>query len=245
MAGMAVAATSAALASFTGLRGLAEISGWPSRLAWLLPVTLDAYAMTATRVWLAPSGRSAPARRFARANATGAIAVSVAGNAAYHALEAGLLEVTWPIIVAVGSVPAVVLGLTTHLHAMRPGHAPAPAPVPRQSGSGAGPRSRTGAPPDRARSPRRRRRPRPRDDASLLTAAREADTRHRAEHGRPITRDALRRALRISGPRASALRRELAADHSGLESGSDAGLEVRSDNPTSEVPDRKESATTR
>ncbi|WP_432974549.1 hypothetical protein [Dactylosporangium sp. CA-233914] len=31
MAGMLVAATSAAVASFTGLRGLALLSGWPER----------------------------------------------------------------------------------------------------------------------------------------------------------------------------------------------------------------------
>ncbi|MEV4706214.1 DUF2637 domain-containing protein [Actinoplanes sp. NPDC049316] len=44
--GMTVAAISAALASFAGLRGLAQVAGWPDRLAWLLPVTIDAYAMT-------------------------------------------------------------------------------------------------------------------------------------------------------------------------------------------------------
>src|SRR5438034_1193191 len=49
MAGMAVAAASAATASFTGLRGLALVAGWPDRIAWLLPVTIDAYAMTSAR----------------------------------------------------------------------------------------------------------------------------------------------------------------------------------------------------
>ncbi|HEU5159536.1 MAG TPA: DUF2637 domain-containing protein, partial [Streptosporangiaceae bacterium] len=53
MAGMAVAAASAALASFSGLRGIAIIAGWPNRLAWLLPLTIDAHAMTSARVWLA------------------------------------------------------------------------------------------------------------------------------------------------------------------------------------------------
>jgi hypothetical protein len=31
-------------------RGLATLAGWPHRLAWLLPVTLDAYARTVARV---------------------------------------------------------------------------------------------------------------------------------------------------------------------------------------------------
>src|SRR6266487_6295848 len=117
--GMTTAAASAAVASFSGLRGLAEAAGWPPRLAWLLPLTIDAYAMTSARVWLAASTGSASARRFARANALGAIAASIAGNAAYHAIGAGLLAITWPVVVLVGAVPATVLGLTAHLHALR------------------------------------------------------------------------------------------------------------------------------
>jgi hypothetical protein len=57
MAGMATAAVSAAVASFAGLRGLPMIAGWPDRLAWLLPVTIDAYAMTSSRVWLTDNRR--------------------------------------------------------------------------------------------------------------------------------------------------------------------------------------------
>jgi hypothetical protein len=114
--GMLVAASSAAVASFTGLRGLALVAGWPTRLAWLLPLTIDAYAMTSARVWLTGTTQ---ARRFARANAIGAIAASILGNAAYHLLSAGLLAVSWPIVVLVGAVPAAVLGLTAHLHALR------------------------------------------------------------------------------------------------------------------------------
>lgn len=44
-----------------------------------------------------------------------------------------------------------------------------------------------------------------------MDAARTADQRYRTKHGRPITRDALRAALRISGPRATELRRRLPA----------------------------------
>ena len=200
VAGMTIAAASATLASFTGLRGLAAMTGWPATLAWLLPVTLDAYAMTAARVWLAPSTRSSAARSFARANALVAITASITGNAAYHAVHAGLLAVTWPMIVIVGAVPAAILGLTAHLHALRGRVTPA---------------EDVGTPPSPAirpvTSPRPRRRSDPRDDDALLAAARAADARYREKHhGRPITRDALRAALRISGPRATALRRQLA-----------------------------------
>jgi hypothetical protein len=205
VAGMTIAAASATLASFTGLRGLAEMTGWPDTLAWLLPVTLDAYAMTAARVWLAPSTRSSAARSFARANALVAITASITGNAAYHAVHAGLLAVTWPMIVIVGAVPAAILGLTAHLHALR-GRTPAAA-QPTRAINGAGsrpPRQPAGTP---------RARPTRRDDDALMTAAIAADTRYREKHGgKPITRDALRAALRISGPRATELRRRLATD---------------------------------
>jgi hypothetical protein len=241
LAGMATAAASAAVASFTGLRGLAIAAGWPARLAWLLPVTIDAYAMTSARVWLAGSTADRPgARRFARANALGAITTSVTGNAAYHAIGAGLLAVTWPVVVLVGAVPATVLGLTAHLHALhsrpavpsttdrsgtedRTGAVPDEPvkSVPAESpGSATGDRTESGPQdgpgdgPQPARSrprPRDRRRPRTRTADELLAAARAADARHRDRHGRPITRDALRAALRISGPRATELRRLLAA----------------------------------
>lgn len=184
LVGMAVAATAATLASFSGLQGLAVLAGWPDRLAWLLPITLDAYAMTSARVWLAATPRTTRARRFARANALGAITASITGNAAFHTAEAGLLQITWPVVVIVGAVPAAVLGLTAHLHALSQ-------PEPTNQG--------------------RRNPPNPKPD--LMAAARQADARYRQAHdGRPITRDALRAALRISGPRATELRRQLATD---------------------------------
>ena len=244
MVGMAVAAASAATASFTGLRGLAAVAGWPDRLAWLLPITIDAYAMTSARVWLAGTTHGRRARRFARANAVGAIAASIVGNAAYHMVSVGLLSVSWPIVVLVGAVPAAVLGLTAHLHALRTlsrsgetadRDGPATDPISRtedgteneqkdrtrygtedrtqdrtgnraedrtrptdQSGTEYGVRTRT--------RPRARRRKARTEDA-LMAAARTADARYRATHdGRPITRDALRTALRIAGPKATELR---------------------------------------
>lgn len=218
---MTVSAASAAVASFSGLRGLAEAAGWAAELAWLLPVTIDAHATTSARVWLAASTRSPGARRFARSNALGAIAVSIAGNAAYHALGAGLITVSWPIVVAVGAIPAAVLGLTAHLHALRSRTEPG-----GSEASPASPDDDDRAPVDaqppvpvKPNWPQRRtvdHAPKTRADDDLLTAARVADLRYRAEHdGRPITRDALRSALRIGGRRATELRRKLAAEPAG------------------------------
>ncbi|GAA4978145.1 hypothetical protein GCM10023205_52600 [Yinghuangia aomiensis] len=121
--GMAVVVAAAAVASFAALRDLAMITGWHPRLAPLLPLCVDAYAMVATRVWLAKSTRNERARRWAKWNAIGAIACSVAGNAVDHALRGGAL---WPLAVTVSAVPPIVLGLLVHLAHLR-GLAGAPA----------------------------------------------------------------------------------------------------------------------
>jgi hypothetical protein len=214
MAGMLIAAASAAVASFTGLRGLALITGWPSRLAWLLPVTLDAYAMTSARVWLASTTPARRARRFARANAIGAIAASIAGNATYHSVTVGLMHITPPIVVLVGAVPAAVLGFTAHLHALRTlvesedVHEDEPAEEADATEDRPIPRTRS----------KPKSKPRPRTEDELRTAAREADAAYRASHGdRAITRDELRSVLKISGTKATELRRWLAAEGSEAE----------------------------
>lgn len=189
--GMFVSAASAAVSSFEGLRSLAVLAGWSGLMAPLLPLTIDAYAMSATRVWLADSTASNRARRFARRNAVGAIFASLLGNAMYHAVAAGLVEMSWAVVVVVGGVPPVVLGLVSHLAVLRKQSDPSVLQsVP----------STALVPLDGARQ---------RSEDELLTAARTADARHRAEHGRPISRDALRKELRIGGQRASTLLRRL------------------------------------
>ena len=93
--GMLAVAVAAAVLSFSALSGLAELAGVTAglplpaggrfRLAWLLPIAVDAYAVTATRVWLRTAGTTRT-RAYARRNAVGAIGLSVTGNAAYHAV---------------------------------------------------------------------------------------------------------------------------------------------------------------
>jgi hypothetical protein len=208
MLGMFIAAASASVASFTGLRGLALITGWPPKLAWLLPVTVDAYAMTSARVWLAASTRARRARRFARANAIGAITASIAGNATYHAVSVGLMAISPPIVVLVGAVPAAVLGFTAHLHAL--GTLAEPEDVREEDAGDEAQDAPEDGPRPRPRA-RPKRKPKPRSEDELRTAAREADAAYRAAHaGRPITRDGLRTVLKISGDKATELRRWLA-----------------------------------
>lgn len=244
-AGMFVSAASAAVSSFSGLRSLALVAGWSATLAPLLPLTIDAYAMSATRVWLADTTASARARRFARKNAVGAILASLLGNATYHAIAAGLVSTSWAVVVVVGAVPPVVLGLVSHLAVLRrqvdpPNPAalrrpkrparPLPPPVPSPALVPAAPKlaldntsprhsSRPQDAPAKPPSPRRYakraqpNRPRYGTEDVLLAAARAADAEYRAAHdGKPISRDELRRALRIGSGRATAVLRRLRTD---------------------------------
>lgn len=123
-AGMSAVAIAAAVSSYAGLYGLATLTGWDKHLAVLYPVAIDAYALTATRVWLARSTRNTHARAFARWNAIGAIALSVVGNSIYHymcpnGLDAPHRAVPWQLVVAVAAVPPIVLGLVIHMAHIR------------------------------------------------------------------------------------------------------------------------------
>jgi hypothetical protein len=195
--GLAVTATSAAVSSFAGLRGLAIVAGWPVWLAPLFPVTIDSYAMTSVRVWLAASTQSGHARRFARTNAIGAIVLSLTGNATYHAIAVRLLEPSWVVVVAVGSVPALVLGLVSHAAVLRTQIDPSGPQFVLGTASGTEDDPQSSQPTD------------------LLAAARAADAAYRAQYGRAITRDVLRQTLRIGGNRASELLRQLRDPHHG------------------------------
>lgn len=115
--GLFVVAVAAAVLSFASLRHLAAICGTSERLAWLLPVAIDAAAVVATRVWLSrrvPAG----ARHQARRLAIGAIVLSVVGNAADHVLSAFRIVPPWYAVVAVGAVAPAVLGTVAHLVAL-------------------------------------------------------------------------------------------------------------------------------
>jgi hypothetical protein len=189
--GMAVSATAAAVSSFSGLFELAVAAGWAPVMAPLLPLTIDAFAATATRIWLSGAAASNRARRFARICAVSAIALSLAGNATWHLVAAQLVSVNWMVVLAVGAVPPCVLGLVSHLAVLRtqtddvvPDAVAGTVPkvqVDTTSGT----------------------------NDELLTAARIADAAYRARYGRPISRDALRKELRVSAARASDVLRRL------------------------------------
>ena len=192
--GMTIATVSAAVSSFAGLHGLAVVTGWPELLAPLLPLSIDSLAMTAMRVWLTGSAISPRARRFARACAVGAIVLSLAGNAVWHLMTAHLLRASWGIVLGVGAVPPIILGAVSHMAALRTEYGS------ESSGTVLSP------------LPEPENRPRYETEAEILSAAQRADAAYQAEHdGKPITRDELRKQLRVSGARATAVLRELRA----------------------------------
>jgi hypothetical protein len=95
--------------SFDTLHQLARLCGFDT-LAWAWPVCLDAVAYLGTRLWLARG----PAYRFARGLALVAIGLSIVGNGLDHGLtHTGTPPDLW-IVIAVGSVPPVMLALVIH-----------------------------------------------------------------------------------------------------------------------------------
>jgi hypothetical protein len=126
--GLLVVAAAGATLSCTSLAGLARACGYGPHLAWLLPVSIDAYAFVAMRVWLC-SGADQRVLAWAAASGWLAIAASVAGNATYHAIETGrgaqLVVGEWQagiaIVMLVGAAPAVFVGAAvTLLHLAQP-----------------------------------------------------------------------------------------------------------------------------
>jgi hypothetical protein len=85
-----------------------------------LPVGVETYAAFALRVWL--SGHMpAPARRFAKWSAIGALLLGALGQVAYHLMSAQhVTAAPWPITTLVASLPVAVLGMGAALaHLLR------------------------------------------------------------------------------------------------------------------------------
>jgi len=110
---LAVVAGAAAVLSFSALRDLGLACGFDSRLAWLLPLVVDAGAAAGSVTWLSqPPGA---ARLFGRRLAVVLLLASVAGNAVGHVLEAYRLVASWPLVVAVSALAPAVLASVVHL----------------------------------------------------------------------------------------------------------------------------------
>lgn len=110
--GLAVVGLAAAILTFTTLWELALTVGFPTRWAWLLPITVDAAGVVAARIWWR---QNLP---YAKALTLACIALSVAGNGAQHAMVAYSVRPHWLVIWLVSAVPPAMLGAVVHLAQM-------------------------------------------------------------------------------------------------------------------------------
>lgn len=217
--GLAVVALAAAIGSFGALRGTALLAGWSPDMSPLLPVTVDATAAVASRVWLSPDTPTEKARRFARAVALGAIAVSLLGNGIYHLAQAGYLKPGVWLVIGAGGISPLALAVVAHLAVLR-GALPAPAEVPATTPKPAVPAAQpvpvvVQERASRPLKPRTRTRTTPVADEpswdELVAAARDVDDRARQATGRPAGIAKLRAELRVGQTRAQQLRDHLRA----------------------------------
>lgn len=112
-AGLAVVSGSAAVLSFATVRDLALACGYPLRLAWLLPVVIDATAVVGSRIWLG-SAASRSAIRYARALALAAAAVTIGANVLQHGLAAYHTMPPWWLVAALAAIPPTALVAVAH-----------------------------------------------------------------------------------------------------------------------------------
>lgn len=125
-AGLAVVLTAAAVLSFAALRDLAIAVAIDERLAFLLPIAVDAGAAVSCTVWLSPAVRK-DARRFACWLTWSLLSATVVGNAAQLGMHANHISPPWWVAVLVGAVPPAVVGGVVHLLVLD-GRAEKPAP---------------------------------------------------------------------------------------------------------------------
>jgi hypothetical protein len=110
----------AELAGFTGhLSGRTPFGTVTIALAWLMPVTVDGYVVSALVLWMSPVPADIAA--FAKKNTYAAASVGVAAQSAYHCLT--VLSAThspWRGVLAavVGAIPPAGAALTVHMRAL-------------------------------------------------------------------------------------------------------------------------------
>jgi cytochrome bd-type quinol oxidase subunit 2 len=123
----------AAVAVWSGWVGLGQMAGFgvihPLPGIWddfkintavVLPLSVEAYAAYALRVWLGTSNtNSARTLRFAKFSALASLGIGALAQVAYHLMEAaGYAQAPWPIVMLVAIIPVIVLGLASALAKM-------------------------------------------------------------------------------------------------------------------------------
>ncbi|MFF0867609.1 hypothetical protein ACFYUV_38010 [Nonomuraea sp. NPDC003560] len=124
--GLAVVTTAAVVLSFSALAGLGLLVGfgdialpfgWHFPTSLLVPLCIDAYGATAARIAV-NRHYSAETRQQAKIHGIIAISVGILGNAAYHLIEADVIDLgdaRVGLVIAVSVIPPVALGALVHL----------------------------------------------------------------------------------------------------------------------------------
>lgn len=96
------------------LPGIAD--GFHLNTAITLPISVEAYAAYALRVWLSNSRHSSRTITFAKWSTVISLLIGWAAQAGFHLLEAfGYKQAPWPVVLLVSSVPVVMVGLASGL----------------------------------------------------------------------------------------------------------------------------------
>lgn len=115
LAGSGLVGASTAATSAVSLYDLAVLCGIPEPLSAALPIALDAGAAVAALVWITERGEL---RAWGRGVALAALVATLTGNGVSHAVASGLVAVTLPLVLVVGSCIPAMLFACVHLAAL-------------------------------------------------------------------------------------------------------------------------------
>jgi len=114
------ASTWIALGSLAGFTSTIAVHGTiVFRLAWLMPVAVDGYVVTALVLWMAPVPAQVAA--FAKKNTYLAAGTGIVAQSAYHLLfTMSTTNQWWRVVLAaiIGAIPPSVAGAAVHMRAL-------------------------------------------------------------------------------------------------------------------------------
>lgn len=111
------------LTEFGVVQPLPGISNLRINTAVVLPISVEAYASYALRVWLGSAALPSRTRGFARRSSIASLVIGAGAQAAFHLMVAlGVHQAPWPVVVLVAMIPVLTLGLAVGLaHLVRAG----------------------------------------------------------------------------------------------------------------------------
>lgn len=226
--GLYVVVLACIIASGDVLVDVAHRAGWTDWRGYLLPILIDLPGFLGGRIWLRRAATTVETRVYARKLTLVTLGTSILGNAIGHLVRAGYLAPGIGMVLACSVVAPVVLWAVLRLDELltpdavpsrsRKAEAPSsttvPVPVPVPSSSRSAEPSRPVVPSRTEKPSSVPAAPKPQDDAAqdeaddlLVQKAKRVAHSYEADHGKPITRDALKSALGCGSTRASQLLR--------------------------------------